>query len=92
MASPVVDEAQANWRVADDKTSAPTRVGDEPNGGSLLPNDHHPGQGPEAADYKRGSSTDPAVSGSSIKGDPMFREKQVKVLRSFLSIASVRLC
>ncbi|KAK0245895.1 hypothetical protein EDD85DRAFT_37235 [Armillaria nabsnona] len=88
MASPVVDEAQANWRVADDKTSAPTRVGDEPNGGSLLPNDHHPGQGPEAADYKRGSSTDPAVSGSSTKGDPMFREKQVKVLRSFLSIAS----
>ncbi len=79
MSSPIpLDEAQANWRVDD---SLALHTADESNG----LNDHA-GPGTDL-DYKRGGSTEGPPPSSGMKGDGVFREKQVKVLRSFLSIA-----
>lgn len=82
MSSPgPLDDAQANWRVDE---SMPHRASDESNG----LNDHA-GPGIDSSDYKRGGSTD-GPAPPSMKGDGVFREKQVKVLRFLMSIASQR--
>lgn len=81
MSSPTpLDDSQVNWRV--DESMASHRAGDESNG----LNEHHTAPGVDSSDYKRGGSSD-VPPPSSMKGDGVFREKQVKVLRSFLSVA-----
>ncbi|KAF8922220.1 hypothetical protein CPB85DRAFT_1266398 [Mucidula mucida] len=70
MSSPIpLDEAQANWRVDD---SLALHTADESNG----LNDHA-GPGTDL-DYKRGGSTEGPPPSSGMKGDGVFREKQVK--------------
>jgi hypothetical protein len=72
---------QDNWSPSDDRSMGPGGNPEPANGASLSIDNHHAGQDPEHPDYPRGSSVgDVSVSGS--KGDA-FREKQVKVLRSY---------
>jgi hypothetical protein len=65
-----------NWNPEDQDMGA-SRLGAESSNGAA--DDH---QNPDmAGDYQRGGEPPNAVSGS--KGDPVYREKQLKVLRSF---------
>jgi hypothetical protein len=71
-----------NWGPSDEQAMTPRGNTEPSNGAPLSAGDHRAGQDPENTDYTRGSTADAAsVSGS--KADTAYREKQVKVLRSF---------
>ncbi|KAF9015464.1 hypothetical protein BDQ17DRAFT_1395744 [Cyathus striatus] len=87
----VVDDSlhPSSWGVQEEQGMGPGGNGQPANGTSLPVDDRDVGQDPENQDYSRGASVgDVGATGSKVDS---YREKQRKVLRSFLSFF-VSLC
>lgn len=85
------DQNQTVWRENDEQAMGPNSL--DPANGS---DDHHnpPAQDPEnSVDYPRGSSAgDASIPPKPDLEPPVFREKQVKVLRSSLFCSTLSIC